>query len=185
MKVGYARVSTTDQNLDLQIDALKQQGCHKIFEEKITASTLDRPKLTEALNYVREGDIIVVWKLDRLGRSLKDLIEIVNDLENRNIGLQTCHENIDTTTAVGRLIFHIFGALAEFERNILKERTMAGLESARARGRMGGRPHKLKDEKIVQLKALYASKLPIREILKTFKISKRTLYCYLSDSITT
>lgn len=140
MLIGYARVSTQDQNPELQLDALRKAGCEKLFVEKASGAQRDRPELTAALDYARAGDTIVVWKLDRLARSLKQLIETVEGLEEKQIGFRTLTEAIDATTSGGRLIFHIFGALAEFERSIIRERTKAGLESARARGRMGVPP---------------------------------------------
>src|SRR5260370_17253575 len=140
MLIGYARVSTQDQTLNLQKDALEKIGCSKVFTDTISGATTERKGLDEALAYVREGDSLVVWKLDRLGRSLKHLIETITNLNNRKIGFQSITENIDTTTSGGKLIFHIFGALAEFERDIIRERTLAGLQAARARGRRGGRP---------------------------------------------
>ena len=140
MLIGYARVSTQDQTLHLQMDALEKIGCTKIFTDTISGSATQRLGLDEALDYVREGDTLVVWKLDRLGRSLKHLIETIATLNNRKIGFKSITENIDTTTSGGKLVFHIFGALAEFERNLIRERTLAGLEAARARGRLGGRP---------------------------------------------
>ncbi len=139
MLVGYARVSTRDQTHALQLDALSKAGCERIFEETASGAQRDRPQLAAALDYVRKGDAIVVWKLDRLARSIKQLIETVEHLERREIGFRSLTEQIDTTTAGGRLIFHIFGALAEFERSIIRERSRAGLEAARARGRIGGR----------------------------------------------
>ena len=147
MLVGYARVSTHEQNLSLQVDALTQAGCEKIFEDKISGIKAERPGLNAALEFVRKGDTLVVWRLDRLGRSLKHLIETVADLEGRGIGLRSLQEAIDTTTAGGRLVFQIFGALAEFERNLIRERTLAGLQAARARGRKGGRPKALDETK--------------------------------------
>ncbi len=143
MLVGYARVSTTEQTLDLQFDALKKAGCSKIFTDTASGAKTERKGLDEALSYVREGDTLVVWRLDRLGRSLTHLIETVSQLDNRKIGFKSLTEQIDTTTSGGKLIFHIFGALAEFERNLIRERTNAGLQAARARGRVGGRPKKL------------------------------------------
>ena len=139
MKIGYARVSTYEQNLDLQIDDLKKNGCEKIYEEKVSGSKADRPILQDMLKNLRNGDILVVWKLDRLGRSLKDLLEIVSGLQNRGVELVSLKESIDTTSSTGKLIFSIFGALAEYEKDIIRERTMAGLNSARARGIVGGR----------------------------------------------
>ncbi len=140
MLIGYARVSTQDQTLDLQKDALEKIGCSKIFTDTASGATTERKGLEEALSYVREGDTLVVWRLDRLGRSLQHLIETITKLNNRKIGFKSITENIDTTTSGGKLIFHIFGALAEFERDIIRERTLAGLQAARARGRLGGKP---------------------------------------------
>ena len=140
MLIGYARVSTADQTLDLQKDALQQAGCTKIFTDTASGAKAERTGLDEALNYVRQGDTLVVWRLDRLGRSLTHLIDTITTLNNRKIGFKSITENIDTTTSGGKLIFHIFGALAEFERDIIQERTQAGLTAARARGRKGGRP---------------------------------------------
>jgi DNA invertase Pin-like site-specific DNA recombinase len=146
MLIGYARVSTQDQTLNLQKDALEKIGCNKIFTDTASGAKAERIGLEEALEYVREGDTLVVWRLDRLGRSLKHLIETITELNNRKIGFKSIQENIDTTTSGGKLVFHIFGALAEFERDIIRERTQAGLTAARARGRLGGRPkaHKLR-----------------------------------------
>ena len=154
MLIGYARVSTRDQNYDLQLDALSDVGCKRIFEEKLSAANRDRPQLQAALDYVRGGDTLLVWKLDRLARSLKQLIETVEMLSEREIGFRSLTENIDTTSSGGRLIFHVFGALAEFERSIIRERTTAGLVAARARGRVGGRPPSLSEEDIHIAKAL-------------------------------
>ena len=143
MRIGYARVSTQDQNSDLQLDALKQAGCEQVFNEKKTGRTLQRPELEACLRTLRKGDTLVVWRLDRLGRSLKDLVETVNALEERGIGFKSLTESIDTTSAGGRLVFHLFSALAEFERNLISDRTKAGLAAARARGRKGGRKPKM------------------------------------------
>jgi DNA invertase Pin-like site-specific DNA recombinase len=143
MLIGYARVSTHVQSLSLQLDALKKARCQKVFDDKVSGARSERPGLEATLEYVREGDTLLVWRLDRLGRSLKDLIEIIGGLEKRGIGFRSLQESIDTTTSRGRLIFHVFGALAEFERNLIRERTRAGLEAARARGRKGGRPRAL------------------------------------------
>ena len=183
MLVGYARVSTSDQTLNLQKDALEHIGCSKIFTDTISGATTERQGLDAALAYVREGDTLVVWRLDRLGRSLKHLIETITKLNNRKIGFKSITENIDTTTSGGKLIFHIFGALAEFERDIIKERTKAGLTAARARGRFGGRP-KAKtlntSKKVAMAQSLYDNKSnTIDEICKTFNISRATLYLYV------
>lgn len=180
MYIGYARVSTTEQILDLQQDALENIGCQKIFTDTASGATAERPGLTDALTYVRAEDTLVVWRLDRLGRSLKHLIETITDLNNRNIGFKSITENIDTTTSGGKLIFHMFGALAEFERDIIRERTKAGLAAARARGRLGGRP-KAKTlntpKKVAIAQALYNDKTnSIDDICKTLNISRATLY---------
>ena len=181
MQIGYARVSTLDQNLDLQLDALKQVGCEKIFQEKITGTKIKREQLQNAIDYLRAGDVLVVWKLDRLGRSLKDLLLIVNEMNQKGIGLKSLHENIDTTTSTGKLIFHIFASLAEFEKDVIKERTNAGLKAARARGRVGGRPKKLSDKQMNLLKTLHQDKdTSIADISKILGISKKTVYNYLN-----
>lgn len=180
MLVGYTRVSTTEQNISLQKDALKKAGCRKIFDDKVSAAKADRPGLKSALAYMREGDTLLVWRLDRLGRSLKELIEIITNLEEREIGFRSLQESIDTTTSGGRLIFQIFGALAEFERNLIRERTRAGLEAARARGRKGGRPRILGSKKFELACKLYDEKNhTIKEICQILGISKPTLYNYL------
>jgi DNA invertase Pin-like site-specific DNA recombinase len=183
MNIGYARVSTQDQTLNLQKDALKKIGCEKIFTDTASGTKEERKGLEDALDYVREGDVLVVWRLDRLGRSLKHLIETITNLNNRKIGFKSIQENIDTTTSGGKLVFHIFGALAEFERDIIRERTNAGLSAARARGRLGGRP-KAKSlntpKKITLAQSLYNDKNnTIDEICKTLNISRATLYRYI------
>src|SRR5690242_3741054 len=182
MLIGYARVSTTDQTLALQQDALEKAGCERLFTDTASGSQTDRPGLTEALSHLRQGDTLVVWKLDRLGRSLKDLITRITQLQNQDIGFKSLTEQIDTTTSGGKLIFHIFGALAEFERDIIRERTQAGLTAARARGRRGGRP-KAKAlntaKKVAMAQQLYADKNnSVDEICKTLNISRATLYRY-------
>src|ERR687896_1407671 len=175
--IGYARVSTTEQHLHLQQDALSAAGCLKIYSDTISGTKSERKGLAEALDFIRGGDTLVVWRLDRLGRSLKDLIERITELHSRNIGFKSLTENIDTTTSGGKLIFHIFGALAEFERNLIRERTQAGLTAARARGRTGGRPKALMGRKLSIAQALYTDKQhSIAEICQTLKISKATLY---------
>ena len=182
MKIGYARISTTEQNLSLQMDALEKAGCGRLFHDQISGAKTQRPGLDEALAYLREGDVLVVWRLDRLGRSLKHLIELVNVLEERRIGFQSLQESIDTTTSGGRLIFHIFGALAEFERNLIQERTHAGLAAARARGRTGGRPKALDAKETALLYRLYDEKKhSIQEICELVGVSKSTLYSYLRE----
>jgi len=178
--VGYARVSTIEQNITLQIDELNKVGCEKIFRDKVSGARTERPGLGEALDFLRKGDSLVVWRLDRLGRSLKHLLETVSQLEERGIGFRSLQESIDTTTSGGRLIFHIFGALAEFERNLIRERTMAGLKAARARGRVGGRPRKLDEKKTELAYHLYDEKNhTVIEICQMLAISKPTLYAYL------
>jgi len=180
MLIGYARVSTTDQNVTLQIDELKKVGCEKIFRDKVSGAKTERPGLQETLEFLRKGDSLVVWRLDRLGRSLKHLLETVSLLEEHGIGFRSLQEAIDTTTSGGRLIFHIFGALAEFERNLIRERTMAGLKAARARGRVGGRPRKLDKKKTELAYHLYEEKKhTVSEICQMLAISKPTLYAYL------
>ncbi len=179
MLIDYARVSTQDQTLDLQKDALEKIGCTKIFTDTISGATTERKGLDEALDYVREGDTLVVWRLDRLGRSLKHLIETITNLNNRKIGFRSITEHIDTTTSGGKLIFHIFGALAEFEREIIRERTNAGLQAARARGRKGGRPKSLTSKKVTMAQELYENKNSISDICKSLNISRATLYRYI------
>jgi len=183
MLIGYARVSTQDQTLNLQKDALEKIGCEKIFTDTASGAKAERKGLEDALEYVREGDILVVWRLDRLGRSLKHLIETITELNNRNIGFKSLTENIDTTTSGGKLVFHIFGALAEFERDIIRERTQAGLLAARARGRKGGRPKALTPKKAKMVQDLYRNKEnSIDEICKALNISRTTLYRYIKVS---
>jgi len=183
MLIGYARVSTKDQNATLQTDALKKAGCEKIFEDKITGKHLNREGLEKTMDMLRTGDTLVVWRLDRLARSLKDLITLINQLEENKIGFKSITESIDTTTPSGKLIFHIFGALAEFERNLIRERTMAGLESARARGRKGGRRPKLSDkQKALVLKLHKDGKHSIKDICQMLNISKQTLYNYIGKA---
>ena len=178
--IGYARVSTADQTLDLQLDALKKAGCIKIFTDTASGAKSERTGLQEALNYLREQDILVVWRLDRLGRSLKDLIDIISKLDSRKIGFKSLTENIDTTTSGGKLIFHVFGALAEFERNLIRERTNAGLQAARARGLKGGRPKSLTEKRVEMARRIYADKSnSIEEICKTLGVSRMTLWRYV------
>jgi DNA invertase Pin-like site-specific DNA recombinase len=174
--VGYARVSTVDQNLDLQLDALKQAGCTKTFKDTISGAKAERPGLSEALEFLREGDVLTVWKLDRLGRSLRDLIDIINSLKARGIGFKSLQDAIDTTTAGGMLIFHVMGALAEFERALIRERTHAGLKAARARGRKGGRPSKFTREQERQIALAMSNRsTTMAQIRKLFKASDTTL----------
>jgi DNA invertase Pin-like site-specific DNA recombinase len=169
MLIGYARISTPDQSLDLQKDALEKAGCKEIFEDIASGSKSSREGLDRLLKYVRQGDTVVVWKLDRLGRSLRHLVELVGDFQSREI--------IDTTTASGKLFLHIFGALAEFERELVKERTIAGLKAAAGRGRKGGRPRLMDPGKIQLAKTLHKEKsIPVQEICRTLGVSKGTLY---------
>ncbi|SMX33353.1 recombinase family protein [Maliponia aquimaris] len=180
MLVGYARVSTQDQSPALQRDALAAAGCDKIFEEKASGAQRDRPQLMAALDYMRQGDTLVVWKLDRLARSLKQLIETVEMLEESGIGFRSLTEAIDTTTSGGKLVFHIFAALAEFERGIIRERTTAGLSAARARGRIGGRPPALAAADLAQAKALLAnSEITVKQVAARMGVSVSTLYKHL------
>ncbi len=189
MLIGYARVSTDDQTFALQEDALKKAGCQRIFYDKMSGAKAKRPGLEEALDYLRDNeDVLVVWRLDRLGRSLPHLIEMMSRLEERGIGFQSLQESIDTTTSGGRLIFHIFGALAEFERNLIRERTRAGLAAARARGKKGGRRHALDEARRQRLYKLYdetnadgSKEYAVKEICEMMKISKSTLYTYLGQ----
>ena len=181
---GYARVSTLDQNLDSQKDELLKYGCSKIFFEKASGKNVDRPELKKLLDALRENDVLVVYKLDRLARSLKDLIELVNDLGVRKVDFVSLSDGINTASAVGKLMFHLVGAFAEFERNIISERTKAGLASARARGRTGGKPKGISaaaQKKAIRAKMLYdEQKLSIDEICKVLEIaSKTTLYKYI------
>ncbi len=180
MLIGYARVSTDDQNLALQKDALEQAGCQQIHEDKLSGAKAERPGLAAALSHAREGDTLVVWRLDRLSRSLKDLIEMVSLLESRDIGLKSLHESIDTRSSSGKLIFHIFGALAEFERNLIRERTQAGLAAARARGKKGGRPKSLSaDKQALAVKLYDEENHTVKQICQMMGISKPTLYKYI------
>ena len=182
MKIGYARVSTDDQTLDLQIDALQSAGCERIYREHASGKNTDRPELKQCLHALRDGDTLVVWRLDRLGRSMKDLINTVTKLEGEGVAFCSVTENLDTSTHTGKFIFHVFASLAEFERNVIRERTNAGLKSARARGRVGGRPSKLSDEDKDMICQLMGdnNNSPIR-IAKRFKVSKSTVYKTLRD----
>lgn len=180
MLVGYARVSTQDQDPALQLDALAQAGCERVFTEKASGAQRERPQLAEALDYIRAGDTLVIWKLDRLARSLKQLIETVEALSARDIGLRSLTEAIDTTTSGGRLIFHIFGALAEFERGVIRERTRAGLHAARARGRVGGRPPALSTEDLIVAKALLRDPgITVEQAARRLGVAPSTLYRHL------
>lgn len=178
--IGYARVSTFDQDPALQLDALKLAGCNKVFVDKASGALDRRPQLDKMLEHLRAGDTVVVWRLDRLGRSLKNLIALIEQLAEAGIGFKSVTEAIDTTSAGGKLIFSIFGALAEFERALIQERTKAGLAAARARGRKGGRPRAMTDDKVLVAKKLYAEKSrTVQEIADVLNVSRKTVYRYL------
>jgi DNA invertase Pin-like site-specific DNA recombinase len=187
INVGYARVSTDEQLLDLQLDALKKIWVRKIYQEHISGGRgrKERPQLADCLSNIRSGDTLVVWRLDRLGRSLKDLIEIVGELDRLGVGLVSLRENIDTTSATGRLIFHVFASLAQFERELIQERTKAGVEAARARGRKGGRPQKLNDREKAMVRTLMADpKNSVQDIAKQFGVSRSMLYRVVREAQT-
>jgi DNA invertase Pin-like site-specific DNA recombinase len=176
MIIGYARVSTQDQNLELQVDALEKAGGEQIFQEKFTGKLRERPELSRCLRMLRQGDVLVVWKLDRLARSLKDLVEIVQDLHDREIGFKSLTESIDTTSSGGHLVFHIFGALAEFEHDLIRERTIAGLQATRARGRRGGRKPAMSDSGIRKAAAMLSDpNITKTEVAAHFGVTRTTL----------
>ena len=180
--IGYARVSTAEQDLALQLDALQAAGTTRVFEDRgVSGAKTERPGLTAALSFLREGDTLVVWKLDRLGRSMTHLLHTVTDLESRGVGFRSLTENVDTTTPTGRLVFHIFGALGQFERDLIRERTNAGLTAAAARGRKGGRPVAATPEKIGRARQLVASGLTVREAAARVKVGKSALYAALRN----
>ena len=174
--VGYARVSTIDQDPTLQLDALAAAGCAKVFEDRASGARADRAGLRSALEYVRDGDVLIVWKLDRLGRSLPHLIETMTSLATRGVGFRSITEAIDTTTPGGRLVFHLFGALGEFERDLIQERTRAGLAAAVARGRKGGRKPVVTSEKLKQARTFIAKGLTVREAATRLRVGKTALY---------
>jgi DNA invertase Pin-like site-specific DNA recombinase len=174
--VGYARVSTLDQDPALQLDALTAAGCGKVFEDRASGARTDRPGLQKALDYAREGDVLIVWKLDRLGRSLPHLIETVSALEKRAVGFRSLTEAIDTTTPGGRLVFHLFGALGQFERDLIRERTRAGLAAAEARGRKGGRKPVITADKLKRAREMIDKGLTVREAAVRLKVGKTALY---------
>jgi Site-specific recombinases, DNA invertase Pin homologs len=181
MIIGYARVSTNDQNPELQIDALKKAGAEQVFQEKFTGTLRERPELSQCLRMLRQGDVLIVWKLDRLARSLKDLVEIVQDLQDRGVGFKSLTESIDTTSSGGRLVFHIFGALAEFERDLIRERTIAGLQAARARGRKGGRKPAMSAADVKKAAAMLLDpNITKVEVAQHFGVSRTTLNASLS-----
>lgn len=182
MRIGYARVSTQQQNLELQQDALKAAGCDRVIIDVASGKGMQRSGLDQLRDVLRKGDVLVVWRLDRLGRSLKQLIELIPELEQSGIGFQSLQESIDTTTPGGKLVFHIFGALAEFERNLISERTRAGLAAARARGRKGGRPKALpRERRELAVQLYHGKKHSIRQICELVGISRPTLYAYVSE----
>jgi DNA invertase Pin-like site-specific DNA recombinase len=177
MRIGYARVSTDDQTLDLQRDALKRAKCRQVYEEQPAGKNTERPQLEACLQSLREGDTLVVWRLDRLGRNLADLVGLIAQFEQRKINFESLTEKIETVSPAGRLIFHVFAALAEFERNLIRERTVAGLKAARARGRNGGRPAKLSAKEIKTIRALLkTADIPVAEIAARFGVARSTLY---------
>jgi DNA invertase Pin-like site-specific DNA recombinase len=181
--VGYARASIQDQQLDAQEDALQQAGCERIYTDKVSGTRADRPGLAQALDILRKGDSLVVWKLDRLGRSLSHLVQLVNDLKRQEIGFKSLQENIDTTSGVGKLVFHLFASLAEFERDLICERTQAGLAAARARGKKGGRPRVMDAKKVTLAQALCLDKQnSVKDICTTLGIGKTTFYRYIHSS---
>ena len=176
MRIGYARVSTQDQNLELQLDALQRAGCEQVLSDKATGTSKERPELLGCFKTLRKGDTLVVWKLDRLARSLKDLVELMHDLDRRGVGFRSVTETVDTTNAGGRLIFHIFGALAEFEHGLIRERTLAGLAAARARGRRGGRKLAMSKADIRKAAAMLTDPAITKaEVAKHFAVSRVTL----------
>lgn len=182
MLIGYARVSTQDQNLDLQINALNQAGCKRVFEDKISGSRAERPGLAKALDMLREGDTLVVWKLDRLGRSVKHLVDLVGALHQRGVQFKSLTDAIDTTTPSGRFFFHVMASLAEMERELTVERTRAGLQVARQLGRIGGRKRQMTDSKIVSARKLLASGVPPRDVAQNLGVSVPTLYRWIPAS---
>ncbi|HTF64184.1 MAG TPA: recombinase family protein [Edaphobacter sp.] len=182
MRIGYARVSTDDQTLDLQRDAMKRAKCREVYEEHASGKNTVRPQLEACLKSLREGDTLVVWRLDRLGRSLADLVRIISECEQRKIQFESLTERIETKSPAGRLVFHVFAALAEFERNLIRERTLAGLRAARARGRKGGRPAKLSPKDLKTVRALLKTDLPVTEMAVRFGVARSTLYRTLSTS---
>jgi DNA invertase Pin-like site-specific DNA recombinase len=183
MLIGYARVSTDDQNLDLQRDALQQAGCERVFEDTASGAKAERVGLVALMEVLRAGDTVVIWRMDRLGRSLKDLIALVERLEAVGVGLRSLQEKIDTTSSGGRLVFHLFGALAEFERNLIRERTQAGLTAARARGRHGGRKKRLDPAKQkIALRLYHERQHTVEEICRMMGVGRSTLYNYLNEA---
>jgi DNA invertase Pin-like site-specific DNA recombinase len=181
-RIGYARVSTHDQNLDLQMDALKKAGCERIYQEKASGKTAERPELDNCLKALRPGDRLIVWKLDRLGRSLPHLIDIINKLQTKDIFFESLTENIDTGSPSGKLVFHVFAALADFEKDLIQERVKAGLVAARLKGRIGGRPRKLTHKQIADARLAIKGGLSLCKVAKMFGVSKSTLHTRLRDT---
>lgn len=180
MLVAYCRVSGQEQSLDLQEDSLKELGCKKFFREKASGANTERPELKNAIEFCREGDTLCVWRLDRVGRSTKHLIEVITLLNERGIQFKSVNENIDTSTSTGKLIFHLFASLAEFERDLIRERTIAGLKSAKERGRLGGRPKLIDNNLLDQIQRMYSSGIRVKSISNQLKISVPTIYRYLN-----
>jgi len=179
MLIGYARVSTDEQKLDLQLEALQQAGCSRVFSDQISGAASDRPGLADALSHVRDGDTLVVWKLDRLGRTVKGLVEFIGELQKRNVQFRSLTDSIDTSTPSGRFFFHVMAALSEMERDLIRERTRAGLAVARARGRTGGRRRKMTDSKVVSAKRLLQAGTAPKEVAANLGVSVPTLYRWL------
>ena len=186
MKIGYARVSTSDQNLDLQTDALKAAGCEKIFSDRgVSGAKTERPGLDKALGQLRKGDILVIWKLDRLGRSLSHLLSIIEDLKQKGVDFASVQDGFDTSTASGKMVFSVIGAMAEYERNLIRERTTAGLAVARARGRVGGRPKSLDESQVkVAIALAEAGELTVKEICEQAGCSRSTYYRQVAPKLT-
>lgn len=176
MKIGYARISTGGQNLEGQLDALHAAGCEKIFKETASGSRSDRPVLTQALEFARDGDVLVAYRLDRIARSLPHLITIMDDLNQRGVEFHSLTENLDTSSPGGRLIFHVFGAVSQFELDLIRERTRTGLEAARKRGRVGGRPRRMTEDKVRAAKTLLADGTPVKEVAESLGVSVPTLF---------
>ena len=183
-RIGYARISTDDQNLDLQRDALLKANCDVIYEEAGSGRNVERPELMQCLKALREGDTLVVWRLDRLGRSLSDLVQIISQLEQNQIYFESVTEKIETSSAAGKLIFHVFAALSEFERNLIRERTSAGLAAARARGRNGGRPRVLSERQVREIKLLLSDpETRVSDVAKRYGVSRTTVYKYITAAV--
>ncbi|MDN6805512.1 recombinase family protein [Bifidobacterium mongoliense] len=183
MIVGYARVSTLDQNEQLQTDALTRAGCERLFIDHASGAKAHRPELDRMLDVIRDGDMLVVWKLDRLGRSVQNLVDLMNLLQSRGVGFKSLTENMDTTTPGGVLVFNVFAAMAQFERDLIRERTNAGLQAARARGHKGGRPSKLGDRERARIRELYQSRaLTVQEIADQYHVSRKTIYSSIKNT---